>query len=79
MILVKIQGGLGNQMFQYAFGLAIAKRNKQPLYLDLSWFDDYGTNTKRIYKLNHFKLNANTADQFVINHFKPRNNLFSLY
>ncbi len=39
MIIVKLQGGLGNQMFQYAAGLALANRNKCKLKLDCSWFN----------------------------------------
>ena len=34
MIIVKLQGGLGNQMFQYAFGKAISNRLNQSLYFD---------------------------------------------
>src|SRR6478736_5732166 len=34
MFGVKIQGGLGNQMFQYAFALAQEKRLKQSRFLD---------------------------------------------
>lgn len=33
-------GGLGNQMFQYACGRAVAHRLNARLYLDLSWFKD---------------------------------------
>ena len=33
-IVVKIKGGLGNQMFQYAAGRALALRNNSPLVLD---------------------------------------------
>ena len=36
MIIVRISGGLGNQMFQYAFGRALASKNKTELLLDLS-------------------------------------------
>jgi hypothetical protein len=39
MIIVKLSGGLGNQMFQYAAGIALATRNKCELKLDLSWFE----------------------------------------
>jgi hypothetical protein len=38
-IISKIYGGLGNQMFQYACGRAVANRLKAQLYLDLSWFN----------------------------------------
>lgn len=38
MIAVRIWGGLGNQMFQYAFGYAEALRRNTPLALDISFF-----------------------------------------
>ena len=34
MIITKLIGGLGNQMFQYAAGLALAQRTGQPLRVD---------------------------------------------
>jgi glycosyltransferase involved in cell wall biosynthesis/predicted SAM-dependent methyltransferase/tetratricopeptide (TPR) repeat protein len=39
-VVVKLQGGLGNQMFQYATGLALARRTKSQLILDLSFLLD---------------------------------------
>lgn len=36
MIIVKIMGGLGNQMFQYAFGRAVATRLSRELVFDLT-------------------------------------------
>lgn len=39
MIIVKIQGGLGNQLFEYAYGRAISERYKVPLKLDLTNYD----------------------------------------
>lgn len=41
MKIVKILGGLGNQMFQYAFFLSIQKRNKNSK-IDLTDFTHYG-------------------------------------
>ncbi len=38
MIVVRLQGGLGNQMLQYAVGMQLATIHHTPLYLDLSWF-----------------------------------------
>jgi hypothetical protein len=38
MIITRLMGGLGNQMFQYAAGRALALRLGVPLKLDLSWF-----------------------------------------
>ncbi|PKO82911.1 MAG: alpha-1,2-fucosyltransferase [Betaproteobacteria bacterium HGW-Betaproteobacteria-11] len=39
MIVVRISGGLGNQMFQHAAGLALAQRHGVALRFDLEWFD----------------------------------------
>lgn len=38
MVVVRVWGGLGNQMFQYALGYAMAKRNNTELVLDMSFF-----------------------------------------
>ncbi|WP_334084299.1 hypothetical protein [Helicobacter typhlonius] len=32
-------GGLGNQMFQYAFAKALQKHLQIPILLDKSWYD----------------------------------------
>lgn len=40
MITVRLKGGLGNQMFQYAFGRAVAARNGDELALDLTYLLD---------------------------------------
>lgn len=49
MIIVKIIGGLGNQMFQYALGRALAHKNNTELKLDISDFRDR-------YKLHSYSL-----------------------
>lgn len=41
MIVVRVAGGLGNQMFQYACGRALAERNHDRLFFDLSAFRTY--------------------------------------
>jgi Glycosyl transferase family 11 len=38
-ITTQIQGGLGNQLFQYATGKALSARLKGPLELDIDWFN----------------------------------------
>jgi hypothetical protein len=38
-ITAQIQGGLGNQLFQYATGKALSNRLKGTLQLDLDWFN----------------------------------------
>ena len=40
MIFSRLFCGLGNQMFQYAAGLALAHRRNTVLKLDVSWFSD---------------------------------------
>ena len=40
MIVIRLQGGLGNQMFQYAAGLSAANKIDTNLKLDVSWFED---------------------------------------
>jgi hypothetical protein len=42
MVTVRIIGGLGNQMFQYAAGRALSLRSGVPLRLDITGFADYG-------------------------------------
>lgn len=43
MIIVRIFGGLGNQMFQYSAGRALSCRLNVPLKLDLRWLSRYHT------------------------------------
>jgi Glycosyl transferase family 11 len=62
MIIVRISGGLGNQMFQYAAGLSLSMIRKTDLYLDISWFQDYPADiTKRTFRLNVFAIHAGIA------------------
>lgn len=39
VVVTRLYGGLGNQMFQYAAGLAVARRLGARLYVDTSWFE----------------------------------------
>lgn len=58
MVIVRLYGGLGNQMFQYATGRALAYRLRSVLKLDLGWFD---TQQNRRYGLNAFRIWENLA------------------
>jgi len=73
MIVVKLMGGLGNQMFQYAFGRSLALKNNTELKLDLSFLEDktHRENfTYRDYELNVFAIQANIASQKEISPFQ---------
>jgi hypothetical protein len=55
MIITRLNGGLGNQMFQYAAGRSLALRHKTNLKIDLSWFEhQYPGDTPRSYELDCF-------------------------
>ena len=55
-------GGLGNQMFQYAFGRMLAEKNNTQVLLDLSSFKKQQVNiTTRKYELDIFNLNTKIA------------------
>ena len=53
MVIVKLTGGLGNQLFQYSAARAIAHRNNQRLAFDVSY---YAEDQSRTYKLSHFSI-----------------------
>lgn len=62
MITIRLMGGLGNQMFQYAAARSLAERQHSKLALDLSWFDqDFDVeSTARKYELDCFRLDQST-------------------
>lgn len=59
MIISKIIGGLGNQMFQYAAGKSLASANNCQLKLDISSFDTYALHNG--YELGLFNIEAEIA------------------
>jgi len=58
MIIANLIGGLGNQMFQYATGRAVAHRHNVPLLLDASGFAHYDL---RRYELDELSIQARLA------------------
>ena len=61
MKIVNIIGGLGNQMFQYAFLLALQKRFNEKIYADITSFSDYGKhNGLELETVFNIKLNTAT-------------------
>lgn len=54
MIIIKVQGGLGNQLLQYSFGRVLTLRYGKEVKYDLSFFENETKYTKRPYLLNLF-------------------------
>jgi len=70
MIVTKLQGGLGNQIFQWAYAKSLEIQHQVPMMLDLSYFyRDNGTDTKRNFCLDKFpnlKFNIfNSSGNFI--------------
>lgn len=65
MIVVKIFGGLGNQLFQYALALKLAKKNNRKVVFDLSWFSSKTSfATKRVFELKYFNVSLDYKTSF---------------
>jgi len=71
MVITKLFGGLGNQMFQYACGRALSLKNKSELKLDLSFFENQSF---REYGLHHFPVVENIAGAREIDRLRKRHN-----
>lgn len=67
MIIVNLKGGLGNQMFQYAFGRKLSIAKKFELKLDKTGYD---RNRYRSYGLGIFKLQSDFATDNEIKNLK---------
>ncbi len=62
MITIRLSGGLGNQMFQYAAGKSLAQTQETQFKLDLSFFKLKGY-TKRNFELSNFNIQAELATE----------------
>lgn len=71
MLIVKLQGGLGNQLFQYAIGLHLSKCKNVQLKFDLNAYQNL--NNTRIYKLHEFNSNVVIASDSEINRLMELN------
>lgn len=60
MIIARIEGGLGNQMFQYAYGMFLARKHKTTLLLDVSSYED---KPQHGYLLDNFHIEAQIAGE----------------
>ena len=76
MIISRITGGLGNQMFQYAVGKAIAIKYNDILKMDITTYDK--NNIHNGYRLNIFNINEQIASKKEIKSLKRWNILNKL-
>ena len=62
MIVVRLCGGLGNQLFQYATGRRLAHARRAELVLDLGWYARMpSSDTPRAYELGQYPILARPA------------------
>lgn len=76
MIIIRLSGGLGNQLFQYAMGRQLAQRHGTTLKLDVSWFATGPEETFRDFprevKLSAFEITAPIASAREIRRLRGR-------
>lgn len=79
MIITNLKGGLGNQMFQYAAGYALAQEIDQPHLINITQYNtdkDSKNETKRDFELYQFKISSPIARQEDIYRIRGKKNSF---
>ncbi|MEZ5054535.1 MAG: alpha-1,2-fucosyltransferase [Chitinophagales bacterium] len=70
MIVVRLMGGLGNQLFQYAAAKHLALLNNAEVFVDTTFLElDVPNTTKRPFELNAFNASFNIADDALLKSF----------
>jgi hypothetical protein len=75
MIIIKLQGGLGNQMFQYAFGRHLQEKHKSELKFDISEYEVPSVGpgvVQRDYDLDIFGITVDAASRREISALRDR-------
>jgi len=73
MLIVNIIGGLGNQMFQYAFAYGMSQEKNETVNLDIHSFGDYDL---RNYELELFDIKATFVSKEDVEKFKYKKENF---
>jgi hypothetical protein len=73
MIIIKIQAGLGNQLFQYATARALTLKLNTELKVDLSFYND--PKDRNAYRLNLFNLPISLATSEEIQKLRNRDHI----
>ena len=76
MIVIRLQGGMGNQMFQYAFGRALSMRSNRQLFLETSRLTTANT-FPRMYELNNFSISAKIISLAELTEFARSEGLYA--
>ena len=75
-IIIRVFGGLGNQLWQYALGRSLSLKYKKDLVLDLSFFKnsliDLPEGFKANFELDKFKISNSTLIQSNFNNYSFR-------
>lgn len=72
MLIIKLQGGLGNQMFQYTFASILAKKDNMKVLIDNSFFKQAERSqgfTPRVFELALFNNQLKMASESEVNSF----------
>ena len=77
MIITRLIGGLGNQLFQYAAGRRLAQVHGTELKMDVSGFGDRGYPTVRHYELSPFGIKQAFATASELKKFTPHCSMMS--
>ena len=73
MIIVRLMGGLGNQLFQYAIGRAVSQRSEEEFKMDILGYENQsGSMTPRKYALQIFNIQENFADKKELEKMKGK-------
>jgi hypothetical protein len=67
MIITKLQGGLGNQLFQWAVSRSLSIKNNTEYYFDMSYFSspNYSSVVKWNFELDKFNIKLNKPSNFL--------------